>query len=567
MNISSLREGGVTGQPAKRNLPDIGRYGRLVTRGILTPAGLAEVLRESEEQGVFPEQLLLKRGVRKHELLFSISEYYNLPFVEYDEGVVSSQKILRPIKFEKLKAALWFPLAVYENRAEVIAYRPEDPGTVQDIKNTLGVSRIDFLVALPQDLVRIIENNYDLNPGFPFAGGRTPLAKVRTYLSMRRSLYAQDRTLLAKGRTGLAFIRTGVSFLTISLLFLRIFGAGKWLFFETPLLIAGIYMVYDGLKWYLPTRKVGKREVECINSEPTQGTSALEAYNECAFPRFRRSETVEGAAELRAGWDKLSPVMRRRFLACDRSDLAADRTDLASHRTLLAKARTGLAFTRTGVAFIGLGTALIRYFHPSTWTMLDASLITVGLLMSIEGFHWYFGGRPGGTEGLRSALKAELMDHIWNSIIPPRHRRSGPKKDERLCPVHPSHMPGIWATTGHATERTLLCERRSAMAKLRTVMARARTGMSFIRTGTSVSAVGAGLLVYFGTGSLWWTVFDIVLIIAGAGFMADGFLWKVPAEQLRMQFPYCFGDFDIVIPDYGRPACTWRKAVFNHEDI
>ncbi len=105
------------------------------------------------------------------------------------------------------------------------------------------------------------------------------------------------------------------------------------------------------------------------------------------------------------------------------------------------------------------------------------------------------------------------------------------------------------------------------MAKLRTIMARSRTGMSFIRTGTSISAVGAGLLVYFGTGSFWWTALDIALIAAGVAFIIDGYLWKLPAEKMRRQFPYCFGEMEIVVPDYGKPSRLWGKAVFEHEDI
>jgi uncharacterized membrane protein YidH (DUF202 family) len=92
---------------------------------------------------------------------------------------------------------------------------------------------------------------------------------------------------------------------------------------------------------------------------------------------------VEGAGELRAKWCTLSPVMRRRFLASDRTDLSEERTTLACHRTLMARGRNGLAFTRTGIAFIGLGIVMLKQFPASDWTLFDIVLISIGMLIGI----------------------------------------------------------------------------------------------------------------------------------------------------------------------------------------
>ena len=260
--------------------------------------------------------------------------------------------------------------------------------------------------------------------------------------------------------------------------------------------------------------------------------------------------------------------MRRRFLASDRTDLAEERTALSGHRTMMARARTGLAFTRTGIAFVGIGIALLRVkeFHTGSWTLFDAALIMTGVLMSLEGLHWYMPGRRSGIECFESVKEAGVKKNIWDFIFPPLHRRPD-FHDIRSAvpPVKQSHSPGIWATTGLALERTVLAERRNVMARLRTIMARSRTGMSFIRTGMSISSVGMGLLVYFGTGNIYWTIFDISLILAGLLFVSDGLYWHFPAEKIRKQFPYCFGDMEIMIPDYGKPARLWKKVVFSHD--
>jgi hypothetical protein len=91
--------------------------------------------------------------------------------------------------------------------------------------------------------------------------------------------------------------------------------------------------------------------------------------------------------------------------------------------------------------------------------------------------------------------------------------------------------------------------------------------MAFIRTGLSISAVGMGLLIFFGVGSLPWTVFDAVLTMTGLVLVVDGLLWYFPAEKVKGQFPYCFGDVEISIPDYGTSPQCWGRVVFSHDDI
>ncbi|MGD0282366.1 MAG: hypothetical protein ABSB95_08405 [Dissulfurispiraceae bacterium] len=541
------------------------KFERLVKRGIFTETELDEVLRQAVASGSYPEDCLTEKGVPKYEILFCLSEFYGFPFVEYDESVIASYFITMHLDMNKLKRSLWFPLSVRQGDAEVIACNPSDPHVVQDIKDTLGIEAIDFVVAMPSDLIRIIEHNFDVNPHFPAASGRTPLAKVRTFLADRRSLMAGTRTALAKGRTGLAFLRTGISFVAIAIVLFRIFGVGFLTVFEAALLISGVVMTVDGVVWYIPARKTGKKALDCTATEATWGTTVLEVKNPGNNPLFTRTGPVEGAAALRTGWNNLSPVMRRRFLASDRTDFAEERTILACYRTKMARARTGLAFSRTGVAFIGLGIAFLRQFGTGLWTFFDVFLIVTGLAMAAEGFYWYIPGRRAGTVSFDSVRSSHARQSIWDFAFPPALKHPGTDY-KHVPPVRPSHAPGIWATTGVALERTVLADRRNVMARLRTVMARSRTGLAFIRTGVGVSSTGMGLLVYFGAGNSGWVLFNSVLILVGFALVADGLYWHIPAEKTRKQYPYCFGEMEIMIPDYGIPVRSWKKVVFSGDE-
>ena len=509
----------------------------------------------------------MKAGLEKLQALEALGKRYGCPWVEYQESVTGPQLLLWKLDMAQLRAEGWFPRLVGDGRATVIAIEP-GPALAAKVRKTLGVQEVEFQVTLAEDLLRIFEHNQDLNPGFPPTAGRTPLAKVRTYLAGRRSLFAHYRTLLAKSRTGLAFIRTGLSFITIALLFLRLVGAGYYLFLEAPLLISGIIIIYDGFKWYLPARTLFAALPPCLETGATGGTSVLEVDNEYIAPEFRRSDVVPGAAALRAGWTSLSPVMRRRYLASDRTDLAEERTVLACFRTRMAKVRTGLAFTRTGFAFISIGLGLLRQFHASRWVYFDLGLMGLGVVMGLEGFFWYARGRQAGVDGLVSVRQKASMATVWHYFFPlHRHGLPGVDKNPMILPVKSSHAPGIWATTGVALERTVLAERRNVMARLRTVMARARTGFAFIRTGLSLFSIGVGFLLFFSdTGRIGWTVFNFSMMAIGLVLVADGFYWSIPAERTRRQLPYCYGDMEIPIPDYGVSARFWKTVVFSNDE-
>lgn len=503
-------------------------------------------------------------GLEKASALRTLSERYGCPWIEFDEEIIQPVPLLLKLDLEKLKEEGWFPHTLDEDRATIIACTP-DPEMAVHAGKVLGVAEIEFLVTLPQDLIRIIEHNQDANPGFPACAGRTPLARVRTYLADRRSFLAHYRTLLAKSRTGLAFIRTGLSCITISLVFARIFGQGFLLIVDMPLLLIGGFLTFDGLKWYIPLRRNKARLPRCKATRPTGGTTVLSVTDEETFPQFRRCEEIPGSAPLRASWPSLTPIMRRRFLASDRTDYAEERTQLACYRSHMARVRTGLAFARTGFAFVSIGFAMVRYFHPGYWRALDLTLVVIGSAMILEGFLWYFRSRPAGVESYSSVRRAAGLPTIWDYFFPHRHFPPGHPLSSLTLPVGRSDLPGIWATTGLALERTVLAERRNVMARLRTIMSRARTGYAFIRTGISLTLIGIVFALYFDVHAMAWHVFNWSMIVGGLLLIGDGLYWSLPAERIRRQFPYCYGDMEITVPDYGVPARSWRRVVFSHE--
>lgn len=504
------------------------------------------------------------------EFLAGQAAEYGCPWVLFSEDITGPPDLLRWMNLEDLKKDGWFPQAVNGQKATVIICRPPQELTAE-IKSSLQVNEIEFIFTYPADLRRIIEHNQDLNPGFPPCAGRTPLARVRTHLAGRRSLLSLYRTLMAKSRTNLALVRTGFSFIAIALLFIRTFppimGTKTFagLFLELPLLGLGTYMVVANMLKYLPARKINIVLPPYTSTTPTGGTSVLKVKNEEEYPEFSRTPEVAGAAELRANWSSLSPVMRRRFLASDRTDYAEERTTLACLRTWVANVRTWLAFVRTGGAFLGLGLGLIRAYPVGLWRIFDFALVGLGLTMIAEGLYWYSRGHQTAKVGFNSVKRMNAKKNIWDFFFPHRQLPDSLVKMGSL-PIHRGAAAGIWATTGLALERTVLADRRNFMARLRTVMACGiRTGYSYIRTGLTLFFIGLVFAVYFHRTNVYWYCYEISMMLGGLALIVEGLLCALPAEKLRQQFPYCNADIEITIPDYGVPCRTWKKAIFDRE--
>ncbi len=541
------------------------RFEQLIQRGFLTRENLQHLREQTVTNDLSLEDAILGAGVPKHEILSCLAQQFGCPTVEYAEGLTAPPSVLRRMDVERLKSELWMPLSVAGETAQVIACRPDDVELNRNIRETLGVKAINFLAATRPDLIRIIENNWDLNPDFPPSAGRTPLAKARAYLAIVRTRYAEQRTQLARSRTGLALTRTGLACVSIAVAFLRFFGAGHLLLVEIPLLVIGVVAIAEGLFWYSPARRE-RREIRSFPIyDVPEGFSALEVSDPGGAMNFGRSAVVDSAAALRQEWDSLSPVERRRFLANDRLNLAEERTVQAYLRTMMAEARTGLAFGRTGVAFAGIGIGFLRQFHPGPWSVFDWTLIVVGTFMLAEGFYWYLPGRKAANIGSEIIGKVGGKKGPWDLIVPASCRDTTPGR-EPSAEAAAQAQPGVWATTGLALERTVLADGRNTMSRLRTMMARSRLGMAFIRTGFSIMAVGAGLFVYFGGDNALWAAFDILLVLIGLYLIGDGLYWWLPAERMKRHSPFCAGAFEIASPDYSEPAVSWNKVSYSHDN-
>jgi len=485
--------------------------------------------------------------------------------VLFDEALAPSDALAASLDFARLTALRWLPLKVENGRALVITSRGDRDTVKSEVLGLLGVAKVDVSWTTDAILTRFLEHAQDLNPGFPVEAGRTILARTRTYLAGRRSQLASYRTLLAKGRTGLAMLRTGLGLVAVSLVLMKIFGhMGLALVPEGMLMVFGLVMVVDGLIWYVPARRLARGGLRAP-AAPGEAFTVPFATLEDNHVVISRSAPVPGAQELARDHDRLSPVMRRRFLALERTELALERTRLAFFRTIMAKSRTGMALVRTGIALAGIGMAFQRRIHNGSSDILGFGLMAVGIILTAEGLGWYLSGRKSGHLSQSESEKAGEKSAGWDMLFPPADSGAGVEEHYRCVPViMAGSSPGIWGTTGLALERTLLAERRNVMARFRTSHARSRTGMAYLRTAANFVAVGLGLLLTGPARGMGWTSLECAIVAVGLLLFADGLYWIIPARRERWQLSFCENQMEISVPDYLKPAGEWQT--FTLED-
>jgi len=483
--------------------------------------------------------------------------------VLFDEALAPSEALAATFDFARLTALRWLPLKVENGRARVVTSRDDHGAVESEVLGLLGVWGADVSRVTDATLTRFIEHAQDLNPGFPIEASRTILARTRTYLAGRRSQLASYRTLLAKGRTGLAMLRTGLALVTVSLVLMKIFGfTSLALAPEGMLMVCGLVMVVDGLIWYVPARRLARGGLRAPAAPGEAFTIPLATFEDDHVV-IRRSAPVPGAQELARDHDRLSPVMRRRFLALERTELALERTRLAFFRTIMAKSRTGMALVRTGIALAGIGMAFQKRIHNGSSDILGFGLMAVGIVLTAEGLSWYLSGRKSGHMSQSESEKAGEKAAGWDMLFPPAGI-GGAEEHYRCVPViMAGSSPGIWGTTGLALERTLLAERRNVMARFRTSHARSRTGMAYLRTAANFVAVGLGLLLTGPARGMGWTSLECAIIAVGLLLFADGLYWIIPARRERWQLSFCESQMEISVPDYLKPAGEWQTFILD----
>lgn len=152
LSVASLKKLSMAKPPRKmtmgRSLLDCIAY-----RGLIKQAELDAAIEESLSREIDLETLLLdKYRVPKSALGSALSEFYQCPYVSYDERTVIDPELLKNLSFDYLKRSAWIPLKRQGAILDIVINDPHDLEKGLDIRRAFPGTTTRFSVGLRRDI-------------------------------------------------------------------------------------------------------------------------------------------------------------------------------------------------------------------------------------------------------------------------------------------------------------------------------------------------------------------------------------------------------------------------------
>lgn len=144
----------------KKQLGTGSRYGLLLEKGLINKEDLDQTFRQARLGKLGPDEILMETyGIDKDALRQSLEAFYQTECLVFDPGIEPPFEIFNKHKLDAdfLKKYCWTPFAQDEQSLVILIDNPFDLSKVDEIQFILGTNRIDFKVALKQDIEAYID--------------------------------------------------------------------------------------------------------------------------------------------------------------------------------------------------------------------------------------------------------------------------------------------------------------------------------------------------------------------------------------------------------------------------
>ncbi|MBX3329053.1 MAG: type II/IV secretion system protein [Nitrospira sp.] len=122
-------------------------------RGLIKQVDLDAAIEESLSREIDLETLLLdKYRVPKSALGSALSEFYQCPYVSYDERTVIDPELLKNLSFDYLRRSAWIPLKRQGTVLDIVINDPHDLEKGLDIRRAFPGTTTRFSVGLRRDI-------------------------------------------------------------------------------------------------------------------------------------------------------------------------------------------------------------------------------------------------------------------------------------------------------------------------------------------------------------------------------------------------------------------------------
>jgi type II secretory ATPase GspE/PulE/Tfp pilus assembly ATPase PilB-like protein len=134
-----------------------GKFDYLLAQQLVTADELHQAVAEARRRQTDVEAVLIEQyKVPKPELGTALSQFYRVPFVEFDDKIIPPPDLMRDLKLEYLKKALWLPLRRDDNGLTILVDNPQDIQKIDAIHHLLPRQKINLAVGLRKDILQYL---------------------------------------------------------------------------------------------------------------------------------------------------------------------------------------------------------------------------------------------------------------------------------------------------------------------------------------------------------------------------------------------------------------------------
>jgi len=130
---------------------------QLVFRGVLSRDDLEQAVIDAKEGQADLEALLLDRyHVSSQDLGAALSDFYQCPYLPYDERTAIDPDLLKTLNRDYLRNNLWLPIARHGSTVDVLTTDPNDPDRAWDVRRSFPGVTIRYAVGLRRDVEQFL---------------------------------------------------------------------------------------------------------------------------------------------------------------------------------------------------------------------------------------------------------------------------------------------------------------------------------------------------------------------------------------------------------------------------
>ena len=134
------------------------KFDYLLAQGLMTQDDVNTAIAAARQRNTEVDTILLEQyKIPKAELGTALSQFYRVPFYEFDEHIIPPPDLMKDLKLEFLKRNLWLPLKRERDGSTIVLIdNPQDIQRVDSIHQVLRGHKIQLAVGLKKDIQQFL---------------------------------------------------------------------------------------------------------------------------------------------------------------------------------------------------------------------------------------------------------------------------------------------------------------------------------------------------------------------------------------------------------------------------